>query len=137
MRFFSILGLLMATIVFAGESTKVEGGFEIPANVATFSGQLVDIRLYEYDPFLADVGATLIDQVKLKDFGHSKGTATQKSFTLGAKGTTKDRMQYYVTLFVLKDGKRTHMGKVPDKFMAHVLGTHPRTLTMIVNPVGR
>jgi hypothetical protein len=35
-------------------------------------------------------------------------------------------MKYYVTLFILKDGIRTHIGEVPDKFLCTVL-THGET----------
>jgi hypothetical protein len=30
-------------------------------------------------------------------------------------------MKYYLTLFLLKDGERTHMGEVPGKFLCTVL----------------
>jgi hypothetical protein len=132
------LTVILASVSGAaeGQSSKVDGTFAIPKNVPTFAGHAVDIRLYEFDPFLADVSATLIDQVELKGFGHTKGKETGEDFVLGAKGTVKPRMSYYVTLFILKDGKRTHMGRVPSKALAKVLTDgKPRTIKMVVTPV--
>jgi len=120
------------------KSTKVDGTFVLSKDEATFAGHVVDIRLYEFDPFLADVGATLIEKLEMKDFGHTKGTETKKEFVIGAKGEIKPRMSYYVTLFILKDGKRTHMGKVPGKFLCKVItGGNPRKIEMIVKAIGR
>ena len=45
-------------------------------------------------------------------------------------------MKYYITLFILKDGKRTHMGGVPDKFLCTVLTQgEPNKVTLNVKPV--
>lgn len=120
------------------DSTRVEGTFTLAAEVPSFEGQKVDIRLYEYDPFLADAGATLKDQVEIKDFGHTTGMETKREFVIGAEGKIKPRMSYYVTLFVLDGEKRTHMGKVPGEFLAKVITEgHPRKIEMQVKPVGK
>jgi hypothetical protein len=135
-----ITSLLLAAVAVGDEadkSTKVTGVFVIPKEVATFAGHGVDIRLYEYDPFLADASATLVDQVEMNDFGHTQNKETRTEFVIGAEGQIKPRMSYYVTLFILKDGKRTHMGKVPGQFLCKVLtNDNPREIEMVVQKVG-
>ena len=45
-------------------------------------------------------------------------------------------MKYYITLFILKDGKRTHMGGVPDKFLCTVLTQgEPNKVTLNIKQV--
>lgn len=92
-------------------STKVEGTFVIPKEVASFNGRLVEIRLYKHDPRIADKAADLVEKVEFKDFGHVQGKETKKDFTIGAKGTLEPAMGYYVTFFILREGRRTHIGE--------------------------
>lgn len=133
--------LLAGALLTAGEkkekTTRVEGTLVVAGKLGSFAGRVVEIRLYEFDPFLADVAATLIEKLALKDYGHTQGTETRTPFVIGAKGTLKERMKYYVTLFVLRDGKRTHMGEPAHrKGLCTVLtGGQPRTITMTVRPV--
>ena len=55
----------------------------------------IDARLYEYDPFLADASATLLDQVELEGINLS---ATADSLVdIYFSATRKTRMMYYVT----------------------------------------
>ena len=55
----------------------------------------IDARLYEYDPFLADASATLLDQVELEGINLS---ATADSLVdIYFSATRKTRMKYYVT----------------------------------------
>jgi hypothetical protein len=138
-----VLALSVCLWAAAGEkedkSTRVGGTFVIPAKVGSFAGHLVDIRLYKFHPLLADKAADLVDQVKLEDFAHTEGKETREAFVIGAKGTLEPKMKYYVTLFILKDGKRTHMGKdARGTFLSTVL-THgqPRKITLNVREVGR
>ncbi|MAJ16419.1 MAG: hypothetical protein CMO51_05130 [Verrucomicrobiales bacterium] len=55
----------------------------------------IDARLYEYDPFLADASATLLDHVELEGINFS---ATADSLVnINFSATRKTRMKYYVT----------------------------------------
>jgi hypothetical protein len=124
-------------------STEVAGTMVIPADVASIKGSVVDIRLYEFHPMIADKAATLVDQVQLKNFAHTKGKETKTAFSIGQKPGRKinQRMQYYVTLFIHSGdpGKapRTHMGKpASGKFLCKVLTAgNPRQIVLKVSPV--
>lgn len=109
----------------------------IPKKVASFDGQTLEIKLWEYDPFLADASATLVDEVVEQKFSHTEGKATRLDFTLGEKLEPRKDRGYYVTLFVLQDGQRTHMGELDGKpGLAKVLTDgHPAAVKMIVRPV--
>ena len=128
-----------ATAAEADKTTRVEGTIVVPAEVAAFDGRLADIRLYKIHPMIADKSADLVEQVQLKDYAHTRGKETRTAFVIGAKGTLEPQMKYYITLFLLRDGKRTHMGKdARGKFLCTVL-THgqPREVTLIVREVRR
>ncbi|MDP6542734.1 MAG: hypothetical protein QGH60_02020 [Phycisphaerae bacterium] len=135
-----LCGLLVAEVV----STEVAGTMVIGADVPSIKGSTVDIRLYEYHPMIADKPATLVDQVQIKNFAHTKGKETKTAFSIGQKPGRKinQRMQYYVTLFIHSGDPaktpRTHMGKPADgKFLCKVLTAgNPREIVMKVRPVG-
>ena len=105
--------LLVVPASFAEEkpTSKVEGTFNFPKDVASFNGRLLEIRLYKYDPRLADKPADLVEKIELKDFKHVNGTETKKAFVIGAKAELETDRNYYLTFFVLDGNKRTHMGK--------------------------
>jgi hypothetical protein len=108
------IGCLFTLVAVAAEgepSTKVEGAFVIPKELASFEGRVVEIRLYKHDPRLADAPANLVEKVEIKDFAHTEGKETKKDFVIGAKGVLEPKMGYYVTLFVLQNEKRTHIGE--------------------------
>jgi hypothetical protein len=115
----------------------------IPADTPSIKGSTVDIRLYEYHPMIADKAATLVDQVQIKNFAHTKGKETKTAFSIGQKPGRKidQRMQYYVTLFIHSGDPtktpRTHMGKPANgKFLCKVLTAgNPRKIVMKVSPV--
>jgi hypothetical protein len=92
-------------------STKVEGTFIIPKEVASFDDRLVEIRLYKFDPRLADKSADLVEKAELKNFAHAAGKETKKDFVIGTKGMLEPNRDYYVTFFILDKGMRTHIGK--------------------------
>ncbi len=118
----------------------VRGTYFIPATVPTFKKSTLDIRLYEYDPRIADKKATLVGQVKKKNFGHTKGKVTQAQFVLGKKAKYNPKMQYYVTLYVLKDKKRTHTGRCArhPKGLCKVLeNENQSTVKMTIRPIGQ
>jgi hypothetical protein len=106
------LWLCMGIISIAAEpaTTTVNGTFTIPAEIATFQNQTVEILLFEYDPRIADKAADLIEKIELKDFSHTTGTETKKSFEIGCKGTLNEMRSYYLTFYILKGNDRTHAG---------------------------
>ena len=118
-------------------SAKVTVTVILPEKVASFEGRRLDVRLYEFDPLLADVGATLVDQIERKSVAHQAGEETKLTLELGAGRQIKPRRHYYVTLFYLDGKQRTHMGEKDGKRgLAKVLtDNNPRSLTMIVRPV--
>lgn len=140
-RLSALCWVAAACALSAGEkeekTTRVEGTLVVPARLESFEGRVVEIRLYEFDPFLADVAATLIEKLELKNYSHTKGKARRTPFVVGAKGKLNERMRYYVTLFILQGGKRTHIGECAHrKGLCTVLtGGQPRTITMTVRPV--
>jgi hypothetical protein len=95
----------------APATTRVEGTFVVPKELAAFAGRVGEIRLYKTDPRVADRAATLVEMVTLPDVGHTQGTETSKPFTIGASGTLDLAATYYVTFFLLADGNRTHIGE--------------------------
>src|SRR5262249_2920699 len=116
--------LLPLAVATAGEqkSTRVEGTVVVPKEVGTFAKRVVEIRLYKYDPGIADRAADLVEKVELKDFAHTAGKETKKGFVVGAKGVIEPRMKYYLTLFILEGGRRTHIGEcAPEKGPCKVL----------------
>jgi len=109
-----ICAFLVVAFSFAedkAETSKVVGTFVFPQDIGTFEGRLLEIRLYKYDPRLADKAADLVEKLEFKDFKHTKGTETKKEFTIGAKEKLESNRNYYMTFFVLDGNTRTHMGK--------------------------
>jgi hypothetical protein len=105
----------------------------IPKTCASFDGQKLDLRLYEYDPLLADVGADLVGQVTLQ-VSHTQGTDSKLAIRLGQQHQLRPKRSYYVTLFILQGDARTHMGEQDgERGLCHVLTEgNPRQVTMIV-----
>lgn len=123
------------------DSTKVTGTLVVPAGVPSFRNLTVEIKLFRYDPRLADVSADLVDAGYLKDYQHQQGKETRTAFAIGTKpgAKTDAKKRYYVTLFITKDGRRTHMGQCAHrKGLCLVLTQgHPREITMTVKSLGR
>lgn len=120
----------------AQDTAKVTGTFVVPKDVASFDRRVVEIHLFKIHPLLADKAAEVVEKLEIKDFSHTKGTETKKEFVVGAKAQLEKDMKYYLTLFFLKDGQRTHMGQVPGKFLCTVLTQgEPCSVTLQVRPV--
>lgn len=125
------------------DSTEVTGTLILPATVGSIKGSVVEIRLYEYDPRIADKAATLVDKVQIKGFQHTQGKETKREFSIGKKPPEKldPKMRYYVTLFIHPGDPdktpRTHMGEATHrKGLCLVLTQdHPRQITMKVREV--
>ena len=115
----------------------VSGTIRIPAKVASFEKRRLEVLLYEYHPFLADVPAKLVDSLKLDGYQHTQGKDTKTTFVVGDKMTKKEDHEYYLTVFILNDGKRTHMGEKDGKNgLCKVLKDEAQTtVKMIVRPV--
>jgi hypothetical protein len=96
------------------ETARVEGTVIIPKEVASFEGRVLEIRLYKHDPRIADMPADLVEKIEIKDFAHSRGKETTKEFVIGAKDNLEPKLGYYVTLFILEQGQRTHIGECAD-----------------------
>jgi hypothetical protein len=107
-----------------------------PAELATIVGQRLDARLYRFDPRLADAPATLVDSITVP-FTHRTGAATNAELTLGSDSEPAPRMGYYVTVFVLADGKRTHIGeRNGEPGLMRVLDDgHPSDIHVVLRPV--
>ena len=141
-----------AAIVFAATSlsfaedkkddktTKVTGVAIVPKDAASFDGRVLELRLYAYDPRIADKAADLVEKVEIKDFTHVEGKETKKEFTIGAKGELKANTKYYVTAFVLQRDDRTHIGqadhvKVPLNKV--ITDGNPREITIRFKEIGK
>lgn len=138
-EFVSTPGSEIIFVTFERESqntAKVTGTFVLAKDLESFDGRVVEIHLYKIHPLIADKAADLVEKLEIKDFGHVKGTESEKEFVIGAKARLEKDMKYYLTLFILKDGKRTHMGEVPDKFLCTVLTNgEPNKVTLKVRAV--
>jgi hypothetical protein len=121
--FFLVLTVTVPTATSQEEkdTAKVTGTFHLPKELESFDGRIVEILLFKIHPLLADAPADLVEKVELKNFTHTQGTETKQEFVIGSKAKLEKDKKYYLTLFILKDGKRTHMGEVPGKFLCTVL----------------
>ena len=97
------------------EAKGVQGVLAIPKTVGSFEGHTLEIKLWEYDPFLADASAKLVDEFGVEKYSHEGGKETETTFLVGGKLEPRQDRRYYITVFVLKDGKRTHIGEKDGK----------------------
>ncbi|MCX7664431.1 MAG: hypothetical protein N2112_02670 [Gemmataceae bacterium] len=141
LTFFLLLVLLGVSPLASSEdkkSAKVTGTFIIPKTVPDIQGQTVEILLFKYDTRLAGKAADLVEKIEIKDFKHESGKETSQEFTIGAKADLEEGMGYYMTLFVLKDGNRTHMGEAehaPKNLCKVLTMGNPNKIKMTVLPV--
>jgi hypothetical protein len=121
------------------KTTKVTGTFTVPKEQASFDKLTLEIRLYEYDPKVADKGAELVEKVEVKDFKHEKGKETVEKFEIGAKGKLNDGKGYYMTLYVLDGDTRVSRGDMDhDKGLGKVLTDgHPREVKATARQIGK
>ena len=119
------------------EETGVRGVVQIPDKVSSFDKHQLEIKLWEYDPFLADAAAKLVDEIRLKEYRHQAGEPTKTSFQVGAELKPQPNRRYYITVFILQDGKRTHIGEKDGKSgLCKVLSEgQPTQVNMIIRPV--
>lgn len=119
------------------EAKGVQGVLVIPKTVGSFEGHTLEIKLFEYDPFLADAPAKLVDEFGVENYGHTQGNAAETTFSVGTKLEPRQNRRYYITVFVLKDGKRTHIGEIDGKNgVGKVLADgKPSNVKVIARPV--
>ena len=99
------------------------------------AGLMLELRLYEYDPFLADAAADLVGKLRVKNLAHKKGKETKTQFILAEDGSIQPRRSYYLTCFVIDaKGKRYLMGEKDGKRgLCKVLtGGNPNKVNLIL-----
>lgn len=136
-RLLSLSLIVFASNAFAAdnESTKVTGTATVPKSVASFEKLTLEVRLYAYDPRIADKPADLVDKLEIKNFKHAMGTDTVEKIELGAKGKLDPNLGYYITTFVLDGKERAFIGDIqhaPDGFAKVLTGGQPREITATV-----
>ncbi|ALS96929.1 MliC family protein [Lacimicrobium alkaliphilum] len=91
--------------------TLVTGNINLPASLASIDRAVLDLRLYKYEPFAADQRAEMVDWVQSPAFVHQQGSSTERPFQIGTQEPYDPQMGYYLTLYLLEDGHRTHIGQ--------------------------
>ena len=117
------------------DSAKVTGTVVTPKTVKDYAAFTLEVRLYEYHPFIADKPADLVAKLNLKNYGHKAGKETKTQFTIGEDGKIKPGMSYYLTCFVLDaKGKRYLMGEKDAKHgLCKVLtGGTPKKVNLVL-----
>jgi len=131
---------LTATAADKPGSAKVTGAVITSKTVKNYSGLTLELRLYEYHPFIADKPADLVAKLNLKNYAHKAGKETKPRFTIGEDGKIKPGMSYYLTCFVIdaKD-KRYLMGEKDGKRgLCKVLtGGNPNKVNLILRDLRR
>ena len=93
--------LVLATFLLGGFvkllADPLEGDVRLtyPLTVKKLENIYIDARLYEYDPWLADAPATLVDHVELEEIDLSRSADSIVDIHFFAN--RKSRMKYYVT----------------------------------------
>ncbi len=113
--FFSACSSLNNNTVNTQENTKKKGiktNIQVSKDSKYFKDSTLVLSLYEYDPFLADVSATLIERKSyVANFIKDNKSSFPISINLGQKKTFKKNRKYYIVARVYdKDGKQTHHG---------------------------
>ena len=138
----SLAAVLLASVLGIADdkndkSTKVTATVKLPKELASFTGRTLELRLYEYDPLLADVSADLVEKIAKAKFSHSKGKPTELKIEIGANQQIKPRRNYYLTTFILEGPKRTHIGEKDGKrgLCKVITDGHPRKVKIIIRAV--
>jgi len=87
------------------DDVSLSGEMTFEKTEESFENATAWVRLWEYDPRLADAGADLFGDKKIAELKHTKGEPTLMQFKLDGKKKINPERQYYVTIFVYKDGK--------------------------------
>ena len=84
--------------LLAARPLQIDLTCTIPAPEQTIKDASIMARLYEYDPFLADVAAKEVDRITVNGINLLSSRATSVRIPLDAERT--DKHSYYVTIFV-------------------------------------
>ena len=135
----SLVLLASALPAFAADdSAKVTGTITAPKSLKSFDKLVLEVRIYEYDPRIADKAADLVDKLEVKDFSHTEGQDTIEKIELGAKAKIKPGLSYYITVFVLDGKDRTHIADLahaPDGFAKVLSDGQPREIRGMLRSV--
>lgn len=84
--------------------SRIDVTVVIPADLNGFHGAALVVTLYEYDPRLADVGATPREQVVVRHLGHQEGVEQTLRFRIGdALGQPDPQRKYYLSCRIYED----------------------------------
>ena len=116
----AILGVLLVLSETNAKPPKVpkahvSGKVLIPKKLESFENLTLEIRLYKFNPLIADKGADLVEKKQWMKLNHKKGSQSAIDFDLGQKATLDTRMHYYLTIFLLDGNNRTHIGEIDGK----------------------
>ncbi len=97
-------------------SEDFTGTVVTPKTVKDYAALTLEVRLYEYHPFIADKPADLVAELNHANYTHKAGKETKTQFKVGEAGTIMAGMSYYLTCFVIDaNGKRYLMGEKDGK----------------------
>ena len=116
-------------------SSKVTGTVVTARSVKNYAGLTLELRLYEYHPFIADKPADLVAKLNMKNYAHKADKETKTNFTIGEDSKVKPGMSYYLTCFVIDaKGKRYLMGeKDAKRGLCKVLtGGNPKKVNLVL-----
>ena len=117
------------------KSTTLDVTVKSDSNCA-FKNEILKIRLYSYNPMLADVSATLVEEITKTLNTPSQPFLYQTK--IGTKTYRDPKLKYYLTVLVVdQNNKRTYYGyKNGKKGLAKVLeGGSSREILMILKPI--
>lgn len=92
-------------------SSLVTGNITLPASLETIDRAVLDLRLYKYELYKADTRAEMVDWVQSPAFVHQQGSTTERPFQIGTQEPRDPQLGYYLTLYILEEGHRTHIGQ--------------------------
>lgn len=83
----------------------ISGKLTINSNEEAFARATAWVRVWEYDPFLADDAAKQFADARIVDIEHQNGTETEIPFSIGNVEDINPGKKYYLTVFIYRDGK--------------------------------
>lgn len=98
---------------FVSEKTAVfvDAQLQLDHDAEHFAYGVLVVGLYEYDPWLADVRALLVDSKRIEVSYTSKETPFLISMALASESKKEGRNRYYLVAEILnRNGVRTHYG---------------------------
>lgn len=119
------------------EAGKVTGQVLVLKEINSFTNRVLEVRLYQIHPQLVDAPADLVEKLAVKNLAHAKGVETTFDFVIGSNVKVDPKLKYYVTVAVLAEGKRTHIGESAGMPFCYVLTLGgPREVKFTLRPAG-